>query len=103
LELSPRDPRATPALWHTYGLLGKRSETLRFIEKSRNRTIKGWSGPFGIALMYLGLGDKVSSLGWLETAYDIREGALPYMKLDPRCDPLRSEPRFKALLHKLKL
>jgi TolB-like protein len=103
LELSPRDPRATPALWHTYGLLGKRADTLRFIEKSRNRTIKGWSGPFGIALMYLGLGDKVSSLGWLETAYDIREGALPYMKLDPRCDPLRSEPRFKALLHKLKL
>jgi TolB-like protein/Tfp pilus assembly protein PilF len=103
LELSPGDPRATPALWHTYGLLGRRSETLKFIETSRDKTIKGWSGPFGIALMYLGLGDKASSLGWLETAYDIREGALPYMKLDPRCDPLRSEPRFKALLHKLKL
>ena len=103
LELSPRDPRATPALWHTYGLLGKRAQTLQFIEKSRNRTIRGWSGPFGIALMYLGVGDKASSLSWLETAYEIREGALPYIKVDPRCDPLRSEPRFKALLHKLKL
>ena len=89
LELSPRDPRATPALWHTYGLLGKRAQTLQFIEKSRNRTIRGWSGPFGIALIYLGLGDKASSLGWLETAYEIREGALPYMKVG---SPVRSAP-----------
>jgi serine/threonine-protein kinase len=104
LDLSPHDARATPALGHVYGLLGRRDAALKLIRESRDGAMKGWnSGPVGIALIYLGLGDRESSLTWLETAYTIREGALPYIKLDPRCDNLRSEPRFQTLLRKLRL
>jgi hypothetical protein len=85
-------------------LLGRREAARKLIAESREGALRGWSsGPVGIALIYLGLGDRESSLAWLETAYNIREGALPYIKLDPRCDPLRSEPRFVALVRKLRL
>jgi hypothetical protein len=84
--------------------LGRRDAVLKLIGESREGAIRGWaSGPVGIALMYLGLGDRESSLAWLETAYNVRESALPYIKVDPRCDPLRSEPRFLAILRKLHL
>jgi tetratricopeptide (TPR) repeat protein len=104
LRSSHRDPRATPALGHVYGLLGKRADALRLIETSRDGIIKADQlGPTGIALIYLGLGDKDSAFAWLEKAFKVREGALPYVKLDPRCDRLRSDPRFAALLKKLRL
>ena len=83
---------------------GRREAALKLIDASREEAIRGWaSGPVGIALIYLGLGDRESALTWLETAYNVREGALPYIKVDPRCDPLRSDPRFIAILRKLHL
>jgi len=104
LDLSPHDARATPALGHVYGLLGRRDAALKLIRESRDEAMKGWSsGPVGIALIYLGLGDRESSLAWLETDYNVREGALPYVRLDPRFDPVGSDPRFVMLLRKLRL
>ncbi len=104
LEISPDDARATPALGHVYGRLGRREDALKLIAESRDSMVRGGnSGPVGIALIYLGLGDRESALTWLETAYNTREGALPYIRLDPRCDPLRTDPRFLTLLRKLHL
>ena len=89
---------------HVYGLLGRRDAALKLIRESRDEAMKGWSsGPVGIALIYLGLGDRESSLAWLETDYNVREGALPYVRLDPRFDPVGSDPRFVMLLRKMRL
>jgi hypothetical protein len=46
---------------------------------------------------YLGLEDKDQALRWLERAYEEQEGMFS-LKADPSFDPLRSEPRFQALL-----
>jgi hypothetical protein len=40
---------------------------------------------------------------WLERAYAQRDGALPNIKFVPTLDSLRSDPRYSALLRKLKL
>jgi tetratricopeptide (TPR) repeat protein len=103
LSLSPRDARATPALGHVYGLMGRRQDALRLIESTRDRDMRGWLGPTSVAVIYLGLGDKDAAFSWFEKAWKLREGALPYIKLDPRCDPVRSDPRFALLLRKIGL
>jgi tetratricopeptide (TPR) repeat protein len=103
LRLSPRDPRAIPALGHVYGVMGRRQEALRMIETTRDRAMKGRLGPTAVAVIYLGLGDKDAAFSWFEKAWELREGALPYIKLDPRCDPIRSDPRFALLLRKIRL
>jgi len=38
---------------------------------------------------------------WLERAYDEQDPALFWLKVAPIYDPLRSEPRFQALMRKL--
>jgi hypothetical protein len=51
----------------------------------------------------LGMGDKEQALRWLEEGFSERSTALVWLKVDPAYDPLRSEPRFQALLSKLGL
>jgi TolB-like protein/cytochrome c-type biogenesis protein CcmH/NrfG len=53
------------------------------------------------AAIYMGLGEKDKALDWLERAYTERNDRLVYFGVDPIADPLRSEPRFTQLLHKI--
>ena len=54
-----------------------------------------------IADSYVLRGDKAKALDWLEKAYEEHDPNLPYISCFPRCDPLRSEPRFQALLRRM--
>ena len=53
------------------------------------------------AAIYMGLGEKSTALDWLDRAYKERSDRLVYLGVDPIADPLRSEPRFNQLLHKI--
>jgi hypothetical protein len=52
---------------------------------------------------YLGLGDNEEALAWLEKAYAEHSNILQWMKVHPFMDPLREDPRFKDLLHRVGL
>jgi TolB-like protein/tetratricopeptide (TPR) repeat protein len=58
--------------------------------------------PFDIASFFAAAGDSEAALDWLERAFDLRDGNLPYQCM-PWLDPLRSTPRFQALLRKMNL
>ena len=62
---------------------------------------QGYSPAYGIALIYLGLDDKVQALDWLEKAYDERFIWLAYLDVDPVFDSLRQDFRFKQLLKRM--
>jgi len=53
--------------------------------------------------MHAALGETAQALDALERAYEIRDVQLVFLKDDPRWSSLRSEPRFVALMRKLKL
>ena len=53
------------------------------------------------AAIYTGLGERATALDWLDRAYNERNDRLVYLGVDPIADPLRSEPRFTQLLHKI--
>jgi hypothetical protein len=48
-------------------------------------------------------GDTTLALDWLEKACDEHEPNMPYISCMPIFDPLRSEPRFQALLRRVNL
>jgi hypothetical protein len=57
---------------------------------------------FDLALVSLGLGDRARALDYLEKAQASDTQWLGWLRNDRTFDPLRSEPRFAALLKKLK-
>jgi tetratricopeptide (TPR) repeat protein len=58
---------------------------------------------FWRALLYLSLGDKDRALQFLEQSYANREGyEIGLIKVDPMLDSLRAEPRFQALVKKVR-
>jgi tetratricopeptide (TPR) repeat protein len=55
------------------------------------------------ATLYATLGDLDQAFAWLEKVYEERRGFLAYLKVDPRIDPLRQDPRFAALVTRMRL
>ena len=54
--------------------------------------------PYAMALVNAGLGRNDEALTWLERALAARDVHLIYLPVDHKWDPLRTDPRFAALL-----
>ena len=54
--------------------------------------------PYFRVLIYTALGERDQALEWLSKAYEERGEWLVWLKVDPKLDSLRSDPRFKEAL-----
>ena len=54
-----------------------------------------------IAFQSAMIGETEEAMTWLERAYEKRDPGLLTAKIDPRLDPLRSDPRFQDLLRRI--
>ena len=58
---------------------------------------------YQIAEVYAFRGEVDNAFEWLERAYAQRDGGLSYVKADPLLDNVRADPRYTALLTKMRL
>jgi TolB-like protein len=58
---------------------------------------------YGIARVYASQGNLDQAFIWLERAYRQRESGLLYVKVDPLLKNVQTDPRFAALLKKMRL
>jgi TolB-like protein/DNA-binding winged helix-turn-helix (wHTH) protein/tetratricopeptide (TPR) repeat protein len=84
-----------------YAISGNREEALAILNKLR--ASEKYVSPAGLAMLYAALGDKEAAFQWLERAYVAHDSQLQNLKVDPRCDSLRSDPRFADLLRRMRL
>jgi serine/threonine-protein kinase len=94
-------PFTTAYLAYAYGKAGDRARAMALLEELRRISPGGEPAPFNLALVHLGLGDRQRALDELEQAYAASSQSLVWLKIDRIYDPLRSEPRFVALMRKL--
>jgi hypothetical protein len=59
--------------------------------------------PVNLALVCIGIGAKDEAFAWLEKAYEEHAQWVSEIKVDPAFDPVHSDPRFSALVHRLAL
>jgi TolB-like protein/DNA-binding winged helix-turn-helix (wHTH) protein/tetratricopeptide (TPR) repeat protein len=82
---------------------GKSQEARRILEQVRSAPDLSGTDNFLLASTYGTLGDMDTAFDYLETIYRHRVYWLIYMKVEPRFDPLRKDPRFQELLRRMKL
>ena len=66
---------------------------------SKQHYVPAWD----MAVLFAGIGDADSAFQWLEESYTKRESQMPFLKVDYRMDPLRADPRFQNLVHRVGL
>jgi serine/threonine-protein kinase len=101
LKLRPGNPNYLAALARSQALAGKTGEARGVLKGLLNS--KEPVSPFFIALVYTAMGEKDDAFLWLDKAVTERSGSVRYLKIEPRLDPLRSDPRFEALLQRVGL
>jgi adenylate cyclase len=96
-------PRPSSGLAILYARAGRMGEARATLEAVQALAQKEFVSPYGIASYYAVTGDNDRALDWLEKAYSERDGTLVWLKVHPRLDGLRGEPRFRDLLARLRL
>jgi TolB-like protein len=98
---------AKPDSWLTqwclavvYDKLGRHADAEA--ELAKLKAANGDTVAYQYATVYAQWGNRLKSLEWLETAVQVRDPGLIFLKLDPLLDPLRNDPRFQAIERKLK-
>jgi TolB-like protein/DNA-binding winged helix-turn-helix (wHTH) protein/Tfp pilus assembly protein PilF len=96
-----RDTATLASLADVYGLAGRKDEALKLIGELKERAGRQYVSSVLFAEAYGDLGEKGQALTWLERAYEDRDQWMVYIASYPGLDPLRSEPRFRALLRRM--
>lgn len=104
LALGDREPFVLGVLAHAAARAGQREEALNLVgELKRNEGERGTLPLFPLVWAHAGLGDKEQAFAVLERAYEERRDRLAYLNVDRLLDPLRSDPRFRDLVHRVGL
>jgi TolB-like protein/tetratricopeptide (TPR) repeat protein len=98
-----RNPAVMGVLVRAYAHAGRRREALRLVDELKRRQQTSYVAAPPFVNAYLGLGDNEQALAWLERAYEEQSNMLQLIKVHPFFDPLRSDPRFVDLVHRVGL
>ena len=101
IHLSPQSPRMQGALARTLALAGRREEAVRILSELHELSKKRYVSPFEFATIHFVLGHLDEGFEWLAKAYQDRCFELLVIKVDPRFDSLRGDPRFPKLAAQL--
>jgi len=94
----------TGDIGHAYAAWGKKAEAQKRLDELRKLSKTPYVSNFWIALIFTGLGDKDRAFESLEKACDERSSNMAFqVKVDPRFDSLRPDPRWSKLLQKMGL
>lgn len=101
VKLRPSITQFQWMLGHAYAVAGKTAQARDVLEEMHRQAENRYVMPYGFALVHTGLGEHAEAINWLEKAYEDRNAWMIYLQVEPRLDPLRSDPRFQGLLERM--
>jgi TolB-like protein/Tfp pilus assembly protein PilF len=96
-----RTERQITALAHAYASAGRMTEAQQLLDQltqiSKRRKVQAW----WFASIHAALGNKDQAFEWLDKAYQERPSEMIFFRVSPEMDPLRSDPRYHAMLKRM--
>lgn len=97
-KAEPNEPEHLALLTYAYGRRGDHTKALHAYTKLQQLKNTRLVAPWWLAVAWVGMGNNDKAIEFLTATYRMRSSAFPTMQADPLLDPLRSDPRFQALL-----
>jgi eukaryotic-like serine/threonine-protein kinase len=101
--LSEGSLECLPELGYAYARAGRTAEAMKVLDKLRVESKKRFVPSSFFAFVYIGLGEINRAFELLEKSYQEHDGRLTGILIDPTLGPIRSDPRFRDLLRRMKL
>ncbi len=98
VEHSGRSPMMVAALGRLHALRGEAEAASVVLAELEEASRREYVPAYYVAAIHSGSGNREQALDWLERSRDARDNWLVFLGVDPIWDPMRSEPRFEALL-----
>jgi serine/threonine-protein kinase len=89
-------------LGYSLAAAGDRSYAMQVAAELEEKRKTEYISPVELAIIHIALGNSQRALDWIEDAVDDRRGWAAYLRVHPQMDPLRGEPRFAALIQRMK-
>lgn len=103
VSIMQSSPGSVELLAMAYAGSGRRTEALRVINELKRRRRTSYVPAGAFINPYLGLRDYDEAFVWFERAYQEQSNILQFLKVHPYFDPIRDDPRFKDLVHRVGL
>jgi serine/threonine protein kinase/tetratricopeptide (TPR) repeat protein len=103
VRIQPNDAGVLCELGQAYASAGRRADALKTLDRVLQMAQQRYvSAPF-IAYIYVGLNDREKAFEMLNKGFDEKAWPLMFLKVEPKYDPIRQDPRFADLAHRLGL
>jgi TolB-like protein/Flp pilus assembly protein TadD len=102
-ELSHGNSEAIASIGYAAALAGYPLRARAVLDELKSLANQRYVPPFNLALAYHALGSQNQAVSALDRACEERDVRLRLLKVDPRWDSLRSNPRFAAILNRIGL
>jgi tetratricopeptide (TPR) repeat protein len=103
VSVSPANTLWLGQLGEAYAMAGQTGKARGILGELEERAQHSYVSPYHFAYVYTGLGDTDAAMDWLERAVAERTGPAYGIKGSFLFGPLHAHPRFRALLHQMKL
>jgi TolB-like protein/DNA-binding winged helix-turn-helix (wHTH) protein/Flp pilus assembly protein TadD len=100
-DLLPGNLGVQADIGHVYAVSGDRREAEKLIAQLKEASNHRYVNQYELALVYVGLGEKDLAFKALDQAFREHSDQLIYLKVDPRLDAVRGDPRFTDLVRRV--
>ncbi len=98
LKAAPNDAGTWAELGQAYALMGRAADARAVLAKVLAMAEKRYVSPPFLAWLYAGLGERDQAFEQLQKGYDDRSWPMIFLKVEPKYDLLRGDPRYARIL-----
>ncbi|HEV2400227.1 MAG TPA: tetratricopeptide repeat protein [Candidatus Sulfotelmatobacter sp.] len=102
LKATPDSILGLTELAYTLAAAGRAAGARTILRTLEERSRSSWVPAYNLAIIHVALEEVDEAMRYLQKAYDEHDWALLVLAVEPRLDPLRSDPRFLELCRKLR-